>query len=221
MILLIDNYDSFVHNLARYFQRLGQETLVVRNDALTADVARRLAPSAIVISPGPCTPAEAGCSVTMVEEFAGTVPILGVCLGHQSIAAAMGGRVVRAPAPRHGRTSMVSHENSALLAGVPSPFAACRYHSLVVDEHSLPEGLRVTARAKDDACIMVVEDVAKALYGMQFHPEAVLTCHGYQVLANFLQLAGLLSTADVPALAASERPAPVDAYSPPTAPVTF
>jgi anthranilate synthase component 2 len=221
VILLIDNYDSFVHNLARYFQRLGQDTLVIRNDAIAPGDVRRLAPHAIVLSPGPCTPAEAGCSVAVVNELAGAVPILGVCLGHQAIAAALGGRITRAAAPRHGRTSLVSHQGSVLLAGIPSPFAACRYHSLVVDEHSLPGDVRVTARAQDDGCIMALENEAKLIFGVQFHPEAVLTSHGYQILANFLNMAGCRSTADLAALAANEHLTALDAYTPPAAPVTF
>src|SRR5437868_5332200 len=145
MLLLIDNYDSFVHNLARYFRRLGQETLVVRNDAVDAAGVRDLAPQAIVISPGPCSPAEAGCSLELVREFAGKTPLLGVCLGHQAIAAALGGRVVRAKEPRHGRSSEVFHGGTGIFAGTPSPLTVCRYHSLVVEEQSLPAALEVTA----------------------------------------------------------------------------
>src|SRR5262245_41801206 len=149
MLLLIDNYDSFVHNLARYFERLGQHTHVVRNDATTVGEVRRLKPYAIVLSPGPCTPADAGCSVDLVRGLGGELPILGVCLGHQAIAAAFGGRIVRAPEPRHGRTSQVEHAAKSLFADLPSPLMACRYHSLVVDEVSLPSQLHVTAHAED------------------------------------------------------------------------
>jgi anthranilate synthase/aminodeoxychorismate synthase-like glutamine amidotransferase len=221
MILLIDNYDSFVHNLARYFQRLGQETVVVRNDVTTAAEVRRLAPQAIVISPGPCTPAEAGCSIDVVRELQNDMPILGVCLGHQAIAAALGGRIVRACEPRHGRTSRVEHSARGLFAGVPSPLTVCRYHSLVVDEASLPAALGVTARSEDGA-IMAMEHASRPLFGVQFHPEATLTEHGYRLLANFLQLAGLGIDTDINALAASENRRPADAhYAAPSQPLTF
>jgi len=221
MILLIDNYDSFVHNLARYFQRLGQETLVVRNDATTVEHVQRLSPQAIVISPGPCTPAEAGCSIDVVRELQHDVPILGVCLGHQAIAAALGGRIIRACEPRHGRTSRVEHSASGLFTGVPSPLTVCRYHSLVVDEAILPAALGVTARSEDGA-IMAMEHVSRPLFGVQFHPEATLTEHGYRLLANFLQLAGCGVEVDINALAASENRRPADApYAAPSQPLTF
>jgi anthranilate synthase/aminodeoxychorismate synthase-like glutamine amidotransferase len=222
VILLIDNYDSFVHNLARYFERLDQETLVVRNDETTPAKVRRLKPQAIVLSPGPCTPNEAGCSVGVVRELSGTTPILGVCLGHQAIVAALGGRVVPAAQPRHGRASLIEHDDSPLFSDVPSPFAACRYHSLAVDEHSLPPDVRVSARAVDDGCIMALEHVERRVFGVQFHPEAVLTEHGYQILANFLRIADCRVTADPGVLAASEcrLPAAID-YSLPARPVTF
>lgn len=222
MILLIDNYDSFVHNLARYFERLGQETLVVRNDATTPAAVRDLAPQAIVISPGPCTPTEAGCSVTVARELAGEIPMLGVCLGHQAIAAALGARIVRAREPRHGRTSPVVHDRSRLLAGLPSPFTVCRYHSLVVDEATLPDEVQVTARATDDDCNMVLEHADRRLFGVQFHPEAALTCYGYRILTNFLTLADCRVDADPAQLAASERREPeLAATVLPTNPVTF
>ncbi len=222
MILLIDNYDSFVHNLARYFERLGQETIVVRNDAITPAAARRLQPDAIVISPGPCTPAEAGCSVAMVSELSSEIPILGVCLGHQAIAAALGGRVVRAMPPRHGRTSLVEHDSSPLFAGVPSPFEACRYHSLAIDERGLPPHVRVSARSLDDGCIMAIEHASRPLVGVQFHPEAVLTAHGYTILANFLAIAGCPVAHDPDVLAAAEHSVESPPqYAPPRQPVTF
>jgi anthranilate synthase component II len=220
MILLIDNYDSFVHNLARHFERLGQETAVVRNDAITPAGVRALRPQAIVLSPGPCTPREAGCSVAVAGELAGEIPLLGVCLGHQAIAAAMGAHVDRAPEPRHGRTSLVRHDGSSLFAGVPSPFQACRYHSLTVDERTLPTNVRVTARA-DDGCIMALETTGRPVFGLQFHPEAVLTEHGYAILANFLDIAGVRVTVDPRVLAASERRLVEAADCAPLQPVTF
>lgn len=221
MILLIDNYDSFVHNLARYFQRLGQETLVLRNDAATPEQVRDLAPTAVVISPGPCTPVEAGCSVEVVRQLHGQLPILGVCLGHQAIAAALGARIVRAPEPRHGRTSPVEHSAIGLFANLPSPLTVCRYHSLVIDEPTLPPEMRVTARTAAGE-IMAVEHVARPLFGVQFHPEAALTEHGYELLANFLRLAGCSVPADARHLAATELRVPrKPAYSAPERPLTF
>jgi len=197
MILLIDNYDSFVHNLARYFERLGQETLVVRNDAIDPAAARRLSPQVIVLSPGPGEPASAGCSVGVAGELAGEIPILGVCLGHQAIAAAVGGRIVRGRAPMHGRASRIEHEGGRLFAGLPSPLTVGRYHSLIVQEASLSQNLRVTARSSEGE-IMAFEHVAWPLYGVQFHPESILTEHGYALLANFLELAGLPRAAELP-----------------------
>jgi anthranilate synthase component II len=220
MILLIDNYDSFVHNLARYLQRLGQETLVVRNDATTVAEVRRLDPAAIVISPGPCTPAEAGCSVEIVQKL-GEIPILGVCLGHQAIAAAFGGRIVRAPEPRHGRTSTINHEGAGLFADLPSPMTVCRYHSLVVEPASLSGELCATAHT-DDGVVMALEHEVLPIFGVQFHPEATLTSHGYQLLANFLTLAGCPATRDIAALAASENRSPLELpYAVPDRPLTF
>jgi len=190
MILLVDNYDSFVYNLARYFQRLGQETCVVRNDQIEVAAIRRLKPEAIVISPGPCTPAEAGCSMEVVQRLWKEFPILGVCLGHQAIAAALGGRIQRARQPRHGRTSVVEHLGTPLFEKIPSPFTACRYHSLVVEQDSLGDDLRVSA-ISDEGTVMAIEHTEYPVYGVQFHPESVLTEHGYQLLANFLSLSGL------------------------------
>lgn len=203
MILLIDNYDSFVHNLARYLRRLGQETLVVRNDIATTDEVRRLAPQAIVLSPGPCTPSEAGHSIGIVRELYQHIPILGVCLGHQTIAAAFGAGVVRASEPIHGRTSAVVHDGNRLFAGLPSPLTVCRYHSLIVDEESLPPELKVTARTADGT-IMALELAERPIMGVQFHPEATLTQHGFQLLANFLRIAGIDVRADLEEVAASE-----------------
>lgn len=218
MILLIDNYDSFVHNLARYFRRLGQETLVLRNDATTVDEVKRLSPQAIVLSPGPCTPAEAGCSINLVRRLQDRVPMLGVCLGHQAIAAALGAGIVRAPEPRHGRTSLIEHEATGLFSELPTPLTVCRYHSLIADEATLPSTLHVTARS-DDGAIMAIQHTTAPLFGVQFHPEAVLTAHGYRLLANFLKLAGCDVSCDVAALAASENRHPPDAphANPPTA----
>ena len=190
MLLLIDNYDSFVHNLARYFVELGCEAIVVRNDAITLDEIRSMAPAGIVISPGPCTPAEAGISCDLIREFGPTIPILGVCLGHQSIAAALGGEIIRAPEPVHGRTSMIHHDGGKLFDEVPNPFRATRYHSLIVAELSLPKELVVTARTSDGIPMALVHR-DWPVYGVQFHPESVLTQYGRKLLANFLKLAGL------------------------------
>jgi anthranilate synthase/aminodeoxychorismate synthase-like glutamine amidotransferase len=189
VILLIDNYDSFVHNLARYFVRLGQQTCVVRNDAVSLDDVRRLRPDAIVLSPGPCTPAEAGISLELVRRMHREIPILGVCLGHQAIAAAFGGRVVRGE-PIHGRTSEVFHDGRGVFARLPQPVTACRYHSLVVEEASLPECLEVSARTADGT-VMALRHRQHLTVGVQFHPESILTDCGYPLLAEFLRLAGL------------------------------
>ena len=190
MLLLIDNYDSFVHNLARYFERLGQETRIVRNDAVDVAAVRRLRPEAIVLSPGPCTPREAGASLEIVRELYTEIPILGVCLGHQVIAEASGGSVVRAPVPVHGQASRIRHDGSGLFAGVPSPLKVGRYHSLVVAPDSLPIELRPTAWT-DDGVLMAFEHTRLPVFGVQFHPESILTERGYDLLANFLELAGL------------------------------
>ena len=219
MILLIDNYDSFVHNLARYFQRLGQETLVVRNDEITPNRAAQFKPAAIVLSPGPCTPAEAGASLAVVRELAGKVPMLGVCLGHQAIAAALGADVIRGPQPMHGRASKIQHARSGIFAGLPTPLAVGRYHSLVVDEHTLPPEVEVTARA-DDGIVMALAHRRWPIYGVQFHPESILTEGGYALLANFLRLAGASPATDLPQLE-RERPLLLAPPSLPDRPVTF
>ena len=190
MVLLIDNYDSFVYNLSRYFVEMGCETAVVRNDGISVDDVRDRKPQAIVISPGPCTPREAGISVDLIRELAGSVPILGVCLGHQALAEALGGRVIRALEPVHGRASWIRHRETPLFAGVGNPFLATRYHSLVVEPASLPDDLAVTART-DDGVVMALEHRQWPLFGVQFHPESVLTQSGHALLANFLRLAGL------------------------------
>jgi len=189
MIILVDNYDSFVHNLARYFEELGQETLVVRNDAITVEGLRALAPRSIVLSPGPCDPPKAGICLDVVRELAGRVPILGVCLGHQVIAAAYGASVVRGQ-PRHGRTSEILHDGRGIFAGVPSPFSVARYHSLVVLADTLPPDLAVTATTREGT-VMAIRHRHCDVVGVQFHPESALTEHGHRLLANFLRAAGI------------------------------
>src|SRR3990170_140562 len=185
MILLIDNYDSFVYNLARYVRELGETPLVRRNDALTVDDIRELAPSHVIISPGPCSPAEAGISTEVVRGVGRTIPLLGVCLGHQCIGAAFGGEIVRAGRPMHGKTSRIHHRGSDLFSGLPTPFLASRYHSLVISPASVPRELEITATSEDGE-IMAVKHVTHPVYGVQFHPESVLTEHGYRMLDHFL-----------------------------------
>lgn len=187
MILLLDNYDSFVHNLARYLGELGEARQVVRSDAISVDGIRALAPAAIVLSPGPCTPDQAGICLDVVHHLGPTTPILGVCLGHQCIGQVYGGRVVRAPRPVHGRASPIRHDGRDLFAGLPDGFAAARYHSLVV-ELAPDAPLAVTART-DDGLIMGLAHRIHPVWGVQFHPESVLTEHGHALLANFLALA--------------------------------
>ena len=185
MIVLIDNYDSFVHNLARYVRELGGEAEVRRNDEITVEEVAARRPSHIIISPGPCTPREAGISNDLVRALASTTPILGVCLGHQCIGAAFGGRVVRADRPMHGKTSLIWHDGSGLFASVTSPFRATRYHSLVVESGSLPPALALTAWTDRDE-VMAVRHRDYPVVGVQFHPESVLTQFGHQILRNFL-----------------------------------
>lgn len=197
MLLLIDNYDSFVHNLARYFNELGCETRIVRNDELTVDEAIRLQPKAIVISPGPCTPAEAGVSIELVKRCSGAIPILGVCLGHQAIGAAFGSNIIRANEPVHGRTSAVYHDNSHIFAGLPNPFQATRYHSLVVEDASLSDELHVIART-NDGTPMAIAHRNDLTIGTQFHPESILTEHGHEILKTFLCLAGIAVIPQIP-----------------------
>ncbi len=220
MILLVDNYDSFVFNLARYFERLGQSTVVVRNDAVTIEGIAAQGPDAIVLSPGPCTPQEAGGSIEIVRHFASSVPILGICLGHQAIGAALGGRVVRAAEPVHGRTSPIHHNEQGVFAGLPNPLVASRYHSLAVERASLPESLQVTAWTADQE-VMAVAHRDWPVVGVQFHPESILTDVGYRLLAGFLRLASLPVPAALPTID-DER---VEPAPPPTAvparPVTF
>ena len=186
MLLMIDNYDSFTYNLVQYFGELGERVTVYRNDQLTLNDVDALAPSHVVISPGPCTPNEAGISVDLVREYGARIPILGVCLGHQSIAQAYGGNIVRAPTLMHGKTSMISHEGESLFGEIPTPFQATRYHSLVVEESSLPDCFEITARA-DDGEIMGIAHRAHPVVGVQFHPESSLTQYGHKMLHNFLQ----------------------------------
>lgn len=184
-VLLVDNYDSFVHNLARYMRELCQDVAVRRNDEVNLDAIAADPPTQIVISPGPRRPDEAGQSLAIVRRFAGQIPILGVCLGHQCIAQAFGGRVTRAAHVMHGKTSAVMHEGGGLFAGIPNPFRATRYHSLVAEQDSFPSALRVTART-EDGVIMALSHRTLPVAGVQFHPEAVLTEHGHRLLENFL-----------------------------------
>ncbi len=185
MLLMIDNYDSFTYNLVQYLGELGERVTVYRNDQITLNDVDALAPSHVVISPGPCTPNEAGISVDLVREYGASIPILGVCLGHQSIAQAYGGNIVRAPTLMHGKTSMIEHQSEGIFNELPSPFQATRYHSLVVDESTLPDCFVVTARA-DDGQIMGIAHREDPVVGVQFHPESILTQYGHKLLHNFL-----------------------------------
>lgn len=191
MLLLIDNYDSFTYNLVHYFGELGVDARVERNDAMSVDALLALKPQAIVLSPGPCTPNEAGVCLDLIPAAAAHhIPLLGVCLGHQALGQAFGGRVVRAPQIMHGKTSDIRHVGNAVFAGLPNPFTATRYHSLIIERASLPTCLQVTAEC-DDGIIMGLAHECLPLYGVQFHPESIATEHGRELLANFLQLAGL------------------------------
>ena len=221
MILLIDNYDSFVYNLARYFERLGQGVEVVRNDRVDAEGVRRMCPDAVVLSPGPGTPEEAGCSMEIVRKLHREVPLLGVCLGHQAIAAALGATVHRSGAPMHGRSSAVRHEGQGIFAGLPDGFSVGRYHSLIVDPETLPPELVPTAWA-DDGTLLAFQHRHLPLVGLQFHPESILTRHGYRLLAGFLKLAGIPARGDVDSLQREEdqTPPPV-AHPTPGGPIAF
>ena len=187
MILVIDNYDSFTYNLVQYLGELGQEPQVWRNDKITLEEIEELAPERIVISPGPCTPNEAGISIDVVNHFSGKLPILGVCLGHQSIGQAFGGRVVRAERLMHGKTSMIEHDGLSIYGGVPSPFEATRYHSLVVERSTLPDCLEISAETREGE-IMGLRHKEYPVEGVQFHPESILTSEGKNILSNFLTL---------------------------------
>jgi len=187
MILVLDNRDSFVYNLARYVRERGAEAVVRRSDELSIDDVAAMAPSHIIISPGPCTPHEAGISTDVVRRFGPTTPILGVCLGHQCIGEAYGGDIVRAGKPMHGKTSRISHDGSSIFEGVPSPLKVARYHSLVIDPPSLPPPLRVVARALDDGEIMAVVHREHPVVGVQFHPESAATHYGYMLIERFLR----------------------------------
>ena len=186
MLLMIDNYDSFTYNLVQYLGELEQEVVVYRNDEISLEQVAALEPSQIVISPGPCTPNEAGISVPLIREFAGRIPILGVCLGHQAIGQAFGGKVVHAKQVMHGKTSAIEHNANSVFRGLPSPFQATRYHSLVLERSTLPECLEITAWT-DDGEIIGVRHKTLAVEGVQFHPESILTERGHALLANFLQ----------------------------------
>jgi len=185
MLLMIDNYDSFTYNLVQYLGELGEEVRVVRNDELSVDDIGRLAPARIVISPGPCTPNEAGVSLATIARFAGRIPILGVCLGHQAIGQAFGGRVVHAKTLMHGKVSPILHAGKGVFRGLPSPFNATRYHSLAVERESCPADLEITAWTEDGE-IMGIRHRSMAVEGVQFHPESILTEHGHALLRNFL-----------------------------------
>lgn len=203
MLLLIDNYDSFTYNLAQYLGEIGEEVRVVRNDAIDIATIRALAPAYIVISPGPCTPNEAGISMETIRQFAGKIPILGVCLGHQSIGQVFGGRIVRAPVAMHGKVSKIFHDEKGLFAGLDNPFEATRYHSLVIEPSSMPPELEITAKTWSDE-IMGVRHKAYAgtttpVEGVQFHPESIKTPAGKQMLRNFLALGRSGQASGVPA----------------------
>lgn len=187
MLLMIDNYDSFTYNIVQYFGELGEDVRVARNDQISIPEIEAMAPDRICISPGPCAPAQAGISVEAIRHFAGRLPLLGVCLGHQAIGEAFGGRVVRARTLMHGKVSPITHTNTDVFAGLPSPYTVTRYHSLAVERDSLPDCLQVTAETADGE-IMGLRHKALPVYGVQFHPESILSEHGHALLKNFLAL---------------------------------
>ncbi len=196
MILVVDNYDSFTYNLVHYLAELGAQTHVVRNDDLTVEEAWALQPEAVLLSPGPCAPDQAGICLSLIETAAETMPILGVCLGHQSIGQAFGGEVVRAKTLMHGKTSPILHDGRGVFGGLPSPFTATRYHSLAVRRETLPDALEVTAWTEDGE-IMGLSHRTRPIHGVQFHPESIATQHGHEMIANFLDLAGVTRSASV------------------------
>jgi anthranilate synthase component II len=189
MFLLIDNYDSFTYNLYHYLGELGAQLVVKRNDALTAAEAMAMNPQGIILSPGPCTPSEAGICLKLIKAVAGKLPLLGVCLGHQALGQAFGGKVVRAPAPLHGKLSQVSHRGIGVFQDIPTPFTGTRYHSLIVDRATLPDCLEITAET-NDGLIMGMQHREYPLHGVQFHPESIASEHGHRLLGNFLRIAG-------------------------------
>jgi len=189
MLLMIDNYDSFTYNLVQYFGELDQDVRVYRNDQITLDEIAELRPERVVISPGPCTPKEAGISIELIKQFAGRFPILGVCLGHQAIGEAFGGEVVRAPRLMHGKTSMIHHDGKTIFKSLPNPFEATRYHSLIVNRETLPPVLQVSAQTREGE-IMGLRHLNYPVEGVQFHPESILTKAGMDLLRNFLKMAG-------------------------------
>ena len=190
-ITLIDNYDSFTYNLVHYLEELGSKVTVHRNDVISVRKLLASKPKAVVLSPGPCTPNEAGITVELIKKAPVDLPILGVCLGHQSIGQAFGGKVIRAPELMHGKISKITHKGEGIFTGLPSPFVATRYHSLIVEPESLPDCLHITAKTKKDGLIMGLEHKDRPIYGVQFHPESIASDHGHQLLINFLKLAGI------------------------------
>ncbi|MCM3342264.1 aminodeoxychorismate/anthranilate synthase component II [Paenibacillus sp. MER TA 81-3] len=187
MILVVDNYDSFTYNLVQYLGELGEEVQVFRNDEIDIEGMEQLKPDHLLLSPGPCTPNEAGITLDVIEHFKGRLPILGVCLGHQAIGQAFGGKVIRAERLMHGKTSPIQHEGQSLFAGLPNPFTATRYHSLIVERESLPDCLEITAETAEGE-IMGLRHKAYPIEGVQFHPESIITDHGHQMLRNFLNV---------------------------------
>ncbi len=185
MLLMIDNYDSFTYNLVQYFCELGEEVMVFRNDEITLNKISQLKPKHIVISPGPCTPDEAGLSLAIVEHYSGKIPVLGVCLGHQSIGQAFGGKIIHAKQLMHGKTSKIFHHNTGVFRDLPNPFIATRYHSLVIERATLPDCFEITSWTEDDE-IMGIRHKSLVVEGVQFHPESILSQHGYKMLGNFL-----------------------------------
>lgn len=187
MLLMIDNYDSFTYNLVQYFGELGQDVRVVRNDEVSLEEIAQMKPDHLVVSPGPCSPLEAGISVPAIREFAGKIPLLGVCLGHQSIGAAFGGRIIHAKTPMHGKTSPIHHLDQGVFRGLPNPVVCTRYHSLAIERETLPDCLEITAWTEDGE-IMGVRHKTLAVEGVQFHPESILTQHGHAMLKNFVEV---------------------------------